>query len=152
MDNYYWYEGKKIPVQLSSTRRAVRVSDPASTEVRRSVAAALGATSPQSSGTDLQNGIVLFDTTPGPGGVAAAAAARAPLPASTSELPVFEAQNNTQMILTQEFIAQLKPEGTRQQIDALNAQSGVAIVRESERERNAFGLSIALESGTDALT
>jgi thermitase len=151
MDNYYWYEGKKIPVQLSSTRRAVRVSDPASTEVRRSVAAALGATSPQSSGMDLQNGIVLFETAPAPSG-AAAAAARAPLPNSTSELPVFEAPNSTQMILTQEFVAQFKPEVTRQQIDALNAQNGVTIVSESEWERNSFVLSVNPDSGTDALT
>ena len=60
MPDYYWYEGKKISLEPLSTHRAIRLPQAASLDARRSIAAAVGATSPQSTGLDLGNGIILY--------------------------------------------------------------------------------------------
>jgi len=61
MGNYYWYEGKKIVITSSPTQRAVRFKDAASPDTRRSVAKTIGASSSQSIGLDLGNGIILYE-------------------------------------------------------------------------------------------
>jgi len=149
MDNYYWYEGKKVDLKVSPTRCAVRIKGTPSANTRMAVASAIGATSPHSQGLDLGNGIVLFDTTPPHPGIAAAAPA---LPNGSNQLTVFEADDSMPMILTEEFIAQFKPEVTREKIDQFNAQNKVNIVSESELERNTFVLVVTEEAGIDALS
>lgn len=144
--SYYWYEGKKITLQESTTHRAVRASEPLSTDTRRQVAAAVGALSPQSTGRDLGNGILLFDTN--------AQAPRAPaaaMPAAAAELSVFAAADSTSMILTEEFNVQFKPDITRAKIDQFNTQNKVGIVSESQWERNGFVLAVQQDAGMDAL-
>jgi len=149
MNNYYWYEGKKIQLQPSTTHRAVRFSDTPSPDSRRNVAAAVGAVSSQSTGLDLGNGIILFDAHEQAPSVVAAAAA---LPPESSQLSVFAAPDSTPMILTEEFIVQFKPEVSREQIDQFNAKNKVKIISESEWERNSFVLAVQKNAGADALT
>jgi subtilisin family serine protease/flagellar basal body rod protein FlgC len=148
MNNYYWYEGKKIQLQPSTTHRAVRFSDTPSPDSRRSVAAAVGAVSPQSTGLDLGNGIILFDAHEQAPSVAAAGV----LPPESSQLSVFAAPDSTPMILTEELIVQFKPEVSREQIDQFNATNKVKIISESEWERNSFVLAVQGDSDADALT
>ena len=143
----YWYEGKKIPLQPSTTHRAVRFSGTPASDSRRSVAVTLGALSPQSTGLDLGNGIILYEVNP-----QAARAAASSLPVGTSQLSVFEAPDSTSMILTEEFNVQFKPEVSRGQIDQFNNQNKVRIVSESQWERNAFVLAVQEDADTDALT
>jgi len=147
MSDYYWYEGKKIPLQPSTTHRAVRVSGTPSPDERRSMAATLGARSLQSTGLDLGNGIVLFETNAQEPRAAAGA-----LPSGSTQLSVFAAPDSTTMIVTEEFNVQLKPEVTRDQINQFNAKNKVKIVSESQWERNAFTLAVQEDAATDALT
>jgi len=147
MSDYYWYEGKKISLQSSSTHRAVRFAKAASPDTRRGVAAAVGAVSPHSTGLDLGNGIVLYELS-----TQASRAAATALPPDTAELKVFTAPDSTSMIITEEFNVQFKPEVTRNQIDQFNDQNKVKIVNESQWERNAFVLAVQQDAGTDAIT
>lgn len=144
MPDYYWYEGKKISLEPSSTHRAIRLPQAASPDARRSIAAAVGATSPQSTGLDLGNGIILYEASGDAPMVAA-------LPSDAIELRIFSASGDSAMIITDEFNVQFKPEVTRAQIDQLNSQNKVNIVSESQWERNAFILAVDKEAGTDAL-
>jgi thermitase len=143
----YWYEGEKISLQPSTTHKAVRFSGTTSLNSRRSVGTNIGTLSPQSTGIDLGNGIVLFETS-----TQAASTTTASLPSGTSQLSVFTAPDSTQMILTEEFNVQFKPEVTSDQIDLFNSQNNVLIVRESQWERNSFVLAVQEGTGTDALT
>jgi subtilisin family serine protease len=146
MSDYYWYEGKKVSLQPSSTHRAIRFSKAAPLETRRGIAAAVGATSPQSTGLDLGNGIVLYEvSSQGPRAAAAA------LPADATELKIFAELDSTSMIITEEFNVQFKPDVTRNQIDQFNAQNKVIIVSESQWERNSFVLAVEQDAGADAL-
>ncbi|MCB0166493.1 MAG: S8 family serine peptidase, partial [Anaerolineae bacterium] len=147
MANYYWYDGKKIDLAESPTLRAVRVAGSPSAATRRAVGAAVGASSPLSQGLELGNGIVLFETAP-----QAPMAAAAALPAGSSQLQVFEADDGTPMVLNEEFVAQFKPNVTRAEIDQFNAQNKVQIVSESEWEQNSFVLAVQEEAATDTLT
>ncbi len=147
MSEYYWYEGKKIPLQLSTTHGAVRFSGTPSPDDRRAMALSIGALSSQSTGLDLGNGIILFQTN-----TQAPRAAVAELPNGSGQLTVFAAPDSTQMILTEEFIVQFKPEVTKKQIEEFNAKSKVKIVNESEWERNSFVLAAQENAGVDVLT
>lgn len=146
MNNYYWYEGKKIELQPSTTHRAVRVSDTVSPNDRQNLAVAVGAVSAQSTGLDLGNGIILFDVN-----AQAPVAAGTQLPTGSNQLSVFSASDSTPMILTEEFIVQFKPEVSRVQIDEFNAKNKVKIVSESEWQKNSFVLVIE-GADADALT
>ncbi len=146
MDNFYWYEGKNIPLHPSPVLRAVRMAGTPSPDTRKQAAAAVGAHTPQSMGIDLGNGIILYETNPHAPGAAA------PMPAGSTQLPVFSAPDSTPMILNEEFNVQFKPEVTRDKINQFNAQNKVVIVNESPWERNGFTLAVQNEAGVDALT
>jgi thermitase len=147
MSDFYWYQGKKIELQPSESHRAVRFDSAAPMNTRRGVATALGATSSQSTGLDLGNGIVLYEiNAQAPRALAAAA-----LPSDAAELKVFAASDSSSLIITEEFNVQFKPEVSRTQIDQLNSQNKVKIVVESQWERNAFTLAVEKNAGIDAL-
>jgi len=146
MSEYYWHEGKKIALQVSPTHRAVRLANPEHRDARRNIAAAVGSTSPQSTGLDLGNGIILYEISEH-----ATRSAAVSLPSDTDELKVFTAGDSAAMIITEEFNVQFKPEVSRSQIDQFNAQNKVRIVTESQWERNAFVLAVQPGAGSDAM-
>lgn len=146
MSDYYWYEGKQIPLQPSPTHRAVRFNDTPAPDARRGVAASMGTESPQSTGLDLGNGIILYETP-----AHAARGVTAPLPTGAGELTVFATPDKTSMILTEEFNVQFKPEISRNEIDQLNQKNKVRIVSESQWERNAFVLAVEDDADSNAL-
>jgi thermitase len=147
MSNYYWYEGKKIQLQSSTSQRAVRFSGTPNSAARLNVAKAFGASSPQSLGLDLGNGIILYEISE-----QASKSLAAALPDDGSQLSVFSAADEATMILTEEFNVQFKPEVTKEQIDQFNTKNKVVIVSESEWERNSYVLAVLADAGTDSMT
>jgi subtilisin family serine protease len=148
MIDYYWYEGRKIQLQPSTTHRAVRFADPPSPETRKIVAGSIGASSPQSMGLDLGNGIILYETN---GHLPKTMTAPIAVPEGGIPLNVYSADDSTPMILTEEFIVQFKTEVSRAQIDQFNAKNKVGIVSESEWERNCFVLNLLEGAGADVM-
>lgn len=139
---YYYYEGKKVTLKPSKTNRAVFFAKGPSLETKKKFSRALGAESPESAGLDLGNGIFLFHVSPHK----ALKAAPVPEIEGSVLLRVFDADDDTPMILTQEFVAQFKPEVSRVEIDELNQKNGVTIVRENQGEKNSFLLSVDSDS------
>ena len=146
-DLFYYYEGQKISLVPSETKRAVRFETPPTGDARARVANAMGATTAEADGADLGNGIVLFDVAPGSREASINAASISNLAAN--ELPVFEAPNDALMVLTDEFIARFKRDMTRSQIDEFNQTNGVSVVRENDYEPNAFILSLPGATNAD---
>ena len=136
-EQYYYYDGKKVKLTASTTNRAVQFANTPSPETKKEFSRALGTVSPQSTGLDLGNGIILFQVSHEKGLKAAAT----PVVEGAIPLRVFDAQNDATMILTQELIAQFKPKVTRAEIDKFNKKNKVTIVRENEWEKNSFLLS-----------
>jgi hypothetical protein len=59
-EQYYYYDGKKVKLTASTTNRAVQFANTPSPETKKEFSRALGTVSPQSTGLDLGNGIILF--------------------------------------------------------------------------------------------
>ncbi|MEI5913407.1 MULTISPECIES: S8 family peptidase [Bacillus] len=147
---YYWYEGQKIPLHLSMTKRAVKFDSPPSpSESRREISNTIEAFSPDSNVVDLANGIFLFNVVSQENERVTSSSASAPQGAKP--LMVFEAEDKTPMILTEEFIAQFRPEITRKKIDKFNEKNNVVIVAENEWEPNSFVLAVVNGKEGDAL-
>lgn len=148
MEQYYWYDGRKVALHESATLRAVKL-DAGGPQVRRAAAGALGAPQ-QSHGLDLGNGVFLFEAPAGQARTMAAASEE--MPPAARVLRVFTGEDGVPMIVTDEFIAQFRPEVTRAAIDAFNAEHGVHVVSQDEWERNSFLLAADPGSGEDGLS
>jgi|GEM_PF-1728373 len=148
---FYWYEGQKMELSQSTTRRAVRYSKEATPQNRQHVAAALNVEAGNAE-VDLGNGIFLYPVSKNPKSMSMNALALDEMPADAKELAVFELDFGNAAILTEEFNAQFKPEVTKQQIDEFNANNKVSIVSPSTWEANAFILAVQEDAGVDALT
>ncbi|WP_254907422.1 S8 family peptidase [Bacillus thuringiensis] len=147
---YYWYEGNKIPLQLSMTKRAVKFDQPSSSsEDRREIFNSMGAVSSDSNVVDLTNGIFLFNVVSQEN--EGATVSLSSTPQGANPLMVFEAEDKTPMILTEEFIAQFKSEITREKIDKFNEKNNVIIVAENEWEPNSFVLAVVNGKEEDSL-
>jgi|GEM_PF-952439 len=139
---FYWHKGAKVELSKSTTYRCVRQSGNITPQNRQRIAAALDANSADE--LDLGKGMLLYKTNP-----------RSPaqaLPADTSELTVFDSPSGEPVVLSEKFTVQFKEEVTRQQIDALNTQNKVSIVRELKGRKNVFVLTAQKDAGADALT
>ena len=148
-DNYYWYEGKKIPVTPSRTKRAIKFVSPEAVDVASEITRSLGVVEATARGQDLGGGIVLFEG--GDEAPAAHAFAEATAPAA-EPLAVFDSENDTTLILTREFVCQLRPHATREQLEALNEAHGVEIVRELPWRNNCFLLALASATADETMT
>ena len=143
---FYWNKGAKVELSKSTTYRSVRFSGNVASQGQQqaNVNAAVSNT-PHSGALELGKGLLLYQT------VALNQTQAQALTAEGRELTVFAAPSGEPMILTEEFNVQFKEEVTRQQIDALNAQNKVRIVRESKARKNAFVLALQADAGVDAL-
>lgn len=139
---FYYYEGKKIPLSKSTTKRAVKFDNPVAENTRIMVANVLGGVATHPTGVDVGNGIVLYDVdTPSDSRISSDMA-----PLSTNfaanELPVFETTNEDLMVVTEEFIARFNSNVSIEQIKEFNEKNKVKIVRENDYEPNAFILAV----------
>ncbi|MGY4558805.1 S8 family peptidase [Bacillus thuringiensis] len=145
---YYWYEGNKIPLQLSITKRAVKFDTPPSEE-RNDIFSNMGAVSPDSNVVELENGIFLFNVVSPER--AEETASPFSVPQGAKSLTVFEAEDKTQMILNEEFIVKFNSEITQREIDEFNKKNNVVIVAKNEWEPNSFVLTVVNGKEKDAL-
>ena len=143
---FYWNKGKKVELSKSTTHRSVRFSGNVTPQSRQQTAAAMNVreaapNTPNPDALELGKGLFLYKTS----------TRSQALPAEACELTVFATPSGDPMILTERFNVRFKEEVTRQQIDALNTQNKVRIVRESKRRKNAFVLAVQADAGADAL-
>lgn len=148
MEQYYWYDGRKVALHESPTFRAVKL-DAVGPQVRRAAAGALGAPQ-QQAGLDLGNGVFLFEAAADRARAMAASAEA--MPPGARPLRVFTGDDGAPMVVTDEFIAQFRPDVTRADIDAFNAEQRVHVVSENEWERNSFVLAADPGSPGDGLS
>lgn len=150
-DLFYWYDGKKIPLKLSTKKRAVKLDESDKTsEETKEIFGSMRAVSPESNVIDLDNGIFLFniDSHAGPETNSSFSLSA---PEGVSPLLVFETEDNTSMILTEEFIVKFKPEITQEKIEEFNKKNNVDIVAENEWEQNSYLLTVVDGKEDDAL-
>lgn len=148
-NSFYYYEGKKIPLTPSLNKQAVHFDNPPTEQMQNRLATVMGRGVGLVGGEDLGNGIVLYERAPTSLPLNASAVASTNL--SAKELAVFDAPNQSLLIVTDEFIARFKSQVSRPQIEEFNRQNGVRIVRENEYEPNAFVLSVPHSSRVDAV-
>jgi thermitase len=145
-DRYYWYEGRQIPLETSPGKSAIRLTSPEAADISQDTRRGIDALSAAATGVHLGGGIVLFDAP-----VAERSAIASATTVPSEPLPVYETADGTVLVQTREFVAQLKPDATRQQLDELNAQYGVSVLRELPWERNAYLLAVTSGTPEDAI-
>lgn len=153
--DYYYANGKKIPVVVSLDRIGVIAKDPASAaNVRRveSLVSPLGLDLTQ----ELSGGMLILRLRQSTNRAGVLKLVRELRKQGVDSLVnaglVVHAENdNNPSIVTDEFIAQFKPNVGKEQIDAFNAANGVAIVRREPFVQNQFLLRVTESSLLDAL-
>lgn len=139
-DLFYYYEGKKIPLMPSATKRAVKFDNPVAENTRELVATVMGGSTSEPAGVEVGNGIILYDVANNNGGISVSSSLRDTY--SANELPVFETSGDDLMVVTEEFIARFKSTVKPEQVKAFNQTNGVKVVRENDYEPNAFILAV----------
>lgn len=110
-DQFYYCEGKKIPLKKSTTQTALKLENAPGPSIRRGVSFMASRLSPNNTGVNLGDNIYLFDINDRPriAGFMAASAGNAES-SGVNVRDVFEFGNNEKFILMDEFIVKFKDE------------------------------------------
>ena len=113
---FYWYDGNKVLLTPSTSKRAVKFSKETDENFKANTVRTLS-NSPGSSSIDVGNGITLFESK----GVNRFSATANPIhDDSIKEFMVFEADaNDNVLILTEELIVKLKPGNGENEVNEL---------------------------------